>query len=178
MSGNAVWFSTASFVLGAGYVPLVGNLSEAARRRIAAVILIAGIAVAALAIVDVGPFSDPPTEEERAQSAVERFFAAAKDRDFKTACRQLTVEEQRTIEQRAASIAAREGLKGCAEILKAFLGDQLAGTRITKVIDVRVSGNQAVMDANIRTPGTKETRSATFHLFLIKDEWKIDDFGV
>jgi hypothetical protein len=165
-------------VRAAGYVPRVGNLSEAARRRIAALILIAGIAVAALAIADVGPFSDPPTEAERAQSAVERFFAAAQDRDFKSACGQLTVEEQRTIEQRAASIASREGLNGCAEILKAFLGDQLAGTRITKVIDVRVSGNQAVMDAKIRTPGSKGTRTATFHLFLIRKEWKINDFGV
>jgi hypothetical protein len=165
-------------VRAAGYVPAVGNLSEAARRRIAAIILIAWIAAAALAIADIGPFSDPPTEEERAQSAVEQFFAAAQDRDFKSACRQLTVEEQHAIEQRAASVATEEGLKGCDEILKAFLGEQLAGTRIAKVIDVRVSGNQAVMDANIRTPGSKGPKSATFHLFLIRDEWKIDDFGV
>jgi 3-hydroxyacyl-CoA dehydrogenase len=156
----------------------VGHLSEAARRRIAAVILIAGIAVAALAIADVGPFSDPPTEAERARSAVEQFFAAAQDHDFKSACSQLTGEERTTIEQRAASVAAQQGLKGCDEILKAFIGDQLAGTRITKVADVRVSGNQAVMDANIRTPGSQGTQSATFHLFLIDDEWKIDDFGV
>jgi hypothetical protein len=48
----------------------VGSLSESARRRIAAVILLAGIAIAALAIWDVGPFANPPTEAERAQSAV------------------------------------------------------------------------------------------------------------
>ena len=156
----------------------MGNLSEAARRRIAAVILVVGIAIAALAIADAGPFSDPPTEEERAQSAVERFFAAVQDRDFKSACTQLTSEERQAIEQRAASVASQQGLHGCDEILKAFLGDQLARTRITKVIDVRVSGNQAVMDANIRTPGSKGTQSATFHLFLIQDEWKINDFGV
>jgi 3-hydroxyacyl-CoA dehydrogenase len=156
----------------------MGNLSEAARRRIAAVILVVGIAIAALAIADVGPFSDPPTEEERAQSAVERFFAAVQHRDFKSACTQLTSEERQAIEQRAASVASQQGLHGCDEILKAFLGDQLARTRITKVIDVRVSGNQAVMDANIRTPGSKGTQSATFHLFLIQDEWKINDFGV
>jgi 3-hydroxyacyl-CoA dehydrogenase len=171
--------STASFRRAAGYVfAPVGNLSESARRRIAAVILIAGIAIAALAIADVGPFSDPATEEERAQSAVETFFAAAQDHDFKAACTQLTSEEQHAIEQRAASVATQQGLKGCDQILEAFLGDQLAGTRITKVIDVRVSGNQAVMDANIRTPGSKGTKAATFHMFLIKDEWKIDDFGV
>ena len=156
----------------------MGNLSEAARRRIAAVILLAGIAVAVLAIADVGPFSNPPSQAQRAQDAVEGFFAAAQSRDFKTACDQLTEEEQRTIEQRAGSIAAQEGLKGCDEILKAFLGNQLAGTKITKVSDVRVSANQAVVDANVSSPGEKGTRSTTFHLFLIRDEWKIADFGV
>jgi len=73
----------------------VGNLSELARRRIAAAILIGGIAIGALAIADVGPFSDPPTEEERAQSAVEHFFAAAQDHDFKSACTQLRARSSR-----------------------------------------------------------------------------------
>src|SRR3954451_9285865 len=156
----------------------MGNLSEVARRRIAALILLAAIAVAALAIADVGPFSDPPTEAERAQSAVEGFFASAQDRDFKSACTELTSEKRRAIEQRAASVAQQEGLHGCDEILKAFLGDELASTRIAKVIDVRVSGNQAVIDAKLRTPGSKGTTSASFHLFLVRDEWKINDFGV
>jgi hypothetical protein len=156
----------------------MGNLSEAARRRIAAVILVVGIAIAVLAIADIGPFSDLPSEAERAQSAVERFFAVAQDRDFKSACGQLTGEEQRVVEQRAGSVAAQKGLKGCDEILAEFLGDQLAGTRITKVVDVRVSGNQAVVEASLRSPGVKGTRAATFHLFLIRDEWKIADFGV
>jgi hypothetical protein len=156
----------------------MGNLSEVARRRIAALILLAGIAVAVLAIADLGPFSDPPSQAERAESAVERFFAAAQDRDFKSVCDQLTREEQQVIEQRAGSIAAREGLKGCDEILKEFLGDQLAGSKITKVVDVRLSGNQAVVDASLSSPGAKGAQSATFHLFLIRDEWKIADFGV
>jgi 3-hydroxyacyl-CoA dehydrogenase len=156
----------------------MGNLSEAARRRIAAVILLAGIAVAVLAIADVGPFSKPPSEAQRAQDAVEGFFAATQHRDFKAACDQLTQEEQQAIEQKAASVAAREGLKGCDEILKAVLGDQLAGTKITKVADVRVSGNQAVVDATLKSPSTKGGQATTFHLFLIRDEWKIADFGV
>jgi hypothetical protein len=90
----------------------------------------------------------------------------------------MTEEEQRTIEQRAGSIAAREGLKGCDEILKAFPGEQLAGTKITEITDARVSGNQAVVDASLSSPGEKGTRSTTFHLFLVRDEWKISDFGV
>jgi hypothetical protein len=156
----------------------MGNLSEAARRWIAAVILVIGIAVAVLAITDVGPFSDPPTEAERVQGAVEQFFASAQDRDFKAACGQLTAQEQRVVEQRAGSVAAQKGLKGCDEILREFLGDQLAETEIAKVVDVRVSGNQAVVEANLRSPGVKGPQAATFHLFLIRDEWRIDDFGV
>jgi hypothetical protein len=157
----------------------MGQLSDAARRRIAAVILVIGIAVAALAIFDVGPlFEDPPTEAERAQDAVEEFFAAAQDEDFKAVCSQLTTQQQQVIEQRAASVAAREDLKGCDEILGEILGNQLAQTRITRVVSVRVSGNQAVVEANLRSPGVKGPQAATFHLFLIRDEWRIDDFGV
>jgi len=156
----------------------MGNLSEAMRRRIAAMILLAGIAVGGLALANVGPFSDPPSQAQRAQDTVEGFFTAAQHHDFKAACDQLTEEEQRAIEQRAGSVAAREGLKGCDEILKAFLGDQLAATKITRVADVRVSGNQAVVDASVSSPGEKGAQSTTFHLFLIRDEWKISDFGV
>jgi hypothetical protein len=157
----------------------MGQLSDVARRRIAAVILVVGIAVAALAIFDVGPlFSDPPTQEERAEDAVEEFFAAAQDGDFKSVCDQLTTQQQQEIEQRAASIAAREGLKGCDEILGEILGEQLAATRITKIVDVRVSGNQAVVEANLRSPAATGTRAATFNLFLVRGEWKIDDLGV
>ncbi|HMC07648.1 MAG TPA: hypothetical protein VKG89_09685 [Solirubrobacterales bacterium] len=156
----------------------MGYLSEVARRRIAAVVLIAGIAIAALAIADVGPFSDPPTEAERAQAAVEQFFNAARNKDFKEACHQLTAEEQRTVEQRAGSIAAKQGLKGCDQILAAFLGRQLSETRIAKVDDVRVSGNQAVVDASLRSPGAKNSQPATFQLFLIRDQWRIAALGV
>jgi hypothetical protein len=156
----------------------VGYLSEVARRRIAAVLLVAGIAIAVLAIADVGPFSNPPTEAQRAQAAVERFFDAARGKDFKAACHQLTAQEQRTVEQRAGSIAAQQGLKGCDQILQAFLGRQLSETRIAKIDDVRVSGNQAVVDATLRSPGSKGSQSATFQLFLIRDEWRIAALGV
>ena len=157
----------------------MGQLSDAARRRIAAVILVVGIVVAALAIFDVGPlFDDPPTEAERAQDAVEEFFAAADDGDFKAVCDHLTNQQQQAIEQRAASIAAREGLKGCDEILRELLGDQLGKTRIAKIAAVRVSGNQAVVEANLRSPGANGTQAATIQLFLVRDEWKIDDLGM
>ena len=52
-------------------------MSDTLRRRIAAGLLIVAVVVAVLAIEDVGPFSDPVTEEQRVQSTVERFFSAA-----------------------------------------------------------------------------------------------------
>ena len=52
-------------------------MSDVARRRVAAALLIAGIAVAALAITDTGPFEDPPSEEERVEAAVQEFYGAA-----------------------------------------------------------------------------------------------------
>jgi hypothetical protein len=155
----------------------MGYLSDVAQRRIAALLLVAAIAVGALAVADVGPFSDPPTQEERAQDAVERFFTAARDKDFKAVCDQLTNQEQRTIEQRAGAIAARQGLKGCAEILEALLGKQLGASRIDKFDEVSVSGNQARVEAELRTPGAKHPRPATFQLFLVRGEWRIADFS-
>jgi hypothetical protein len=156
----------------------MGHLSDARRRRIAAVVVMAGIVVAVLAIANLGPFSNPDSEAQRAQATVEGFFAAAHARDFKSACAELTVEEQHAVEQRAASLATQRGLEGCDQILTAFLGDELAGTQITQVVDVRVSGNQAVVDATMRSQGDKGTRSTTFHLFLVGGEWRIADFGV
>jgi hypothetical protein len=155
----------------------MGYLSDVARRRIAAAILIVGVALAGLAIANLGPFSDPPTEAERAQAAVEGFFDAAHDKNFGGVCQQLTGQEQRTVEQRAGSLAVKQGLKGCDQILSAYLGDQLSGARIAKVQDVRVSGNRAVVEADIHAPGSKHPRATTFDLFLIKDRWRIADFG-
>jgi hypothetical protein len=155
----------------------MGYLSDVTRRRVAAMLLLAAVALAVLAIEDVGPFSDPPTEQERAQAAVERFFDAAHEEDFGAACAQLTGKEQRTVEQLAGRLAFQQGLRRCEEILRGLLGTQLSGTRLAGIEDTRVSGNQAVVDAEIRPPGSKHGRPATFHLFLIGDEWKIDDLG-
>jgi ketosteroid isomerase-like protein len=133
--------------------------------------------VVALAVADVGPFSDPPTEAERAQATVERFFDAAHDKDFEAVCHELTEQEQRTVEQRAGSLAIEQGLKGCNEILRAYLGDQLSATRIAEVEDVRVSGNRAVVDTSLNAPGSKRPQPTTFDLFLIADRWRIADLG-
>ena len=152
----------------------MGYLSEVARRRIAAALLLIGIVIAVLAIFDLGPFSDPPTEAERAQAVVERFFDAGQAKDYRTACDQLTHDAQRTMEQRAGATASQKGLKGCDQILALFLSN----LRLGKVIDARVSGNQAVVDAVIQQTGAsgggKET---TISLFDIDGDWKIANFG-
>jgi len=154
----------------------VGYLSDATRRRIAAALLLVGIAVAALAIANVGPFSNPPSEAERARAAVERFFEAGHQKDFKAACGQLTKEAQRTLEQRAGAAAAQQGRKGCDEILGLFLAKLALGN----VVDVRVSGNRAVVDASVRALGGSKGKGkpTTIDLFLIGNAWKIADFGV
>jgi ketosteroid isomerase-like protein len=151
----------------------MGYLSEVARRRIAAAVLVIGIIIAALAIFDIWPFSDPPTEAERAQAAVERFFDAGQAKDYKAACDELTNDAQRTMEQRAGATASQKGLKGCDQILALFLSN----LRLGKVIDVRVSGNQAVVDASIEQTGSSHGKETSIGLFEIDDEWKIADFG-
>jgi hypothetical protein len=151
----------------------MGYLSEIARRRIAAVLLVVGIALAALAIANVGPFSDPQTEAQRAQASVERFFDAAHDGDFGASCAQLTKDAQRTLEQRAGVAAASQGLKGCDQILKLFL----AKLEVAKIDQVSVSGNQARVEAEVRATGSKQAQPTTIGLFLINDRWKISNFG-
>jgi hypothetical protein len=46
------------------------------------------------------------------------------------------------------------------------------------VVEVRVSGNRAIVEAELRSPASKHPQAATFDLFLIHGEWKIADFSV
>jgi hypothetical protein len=155
----------------------MGYLSEVTRRRIAAVLLFLGGIVAVLAIADVGPFSNPPTEEEKAQTAVERFFADAKDKKFRAACAELSPERLALIEQAGARLASQKGLEGCSQIFAAVIGDQLAKLKILEVTDVRISGNRAAVDLKLHIPGEKHPDERSIALVLIKDEWRINDLG-
>src|SRR5215218_4359299 len=150
----------------------MGYLSDVARRRIAAVLLMAVIVLAALAIADVGPFSDPQTESERAQASVERFFDAAHEGNFGASCAQLTKDVRLTMQQRAGIAAASQGLQGCDQILRPFLHLEIA-----RVDQVRVSGNQATVETDVRATDAKHPRPTMVHLFLINGRWKISDFG-
>jgi len=151
----------------------MGYLSEVTRRRIALVLLVVGGVVAALAVADVGPFSNPPTQAERAQGTVERFFSAGRAKDFKAACAQLTIQARRAMEQRAGAAAGQKGLKGCDQILALFLSK----IRLSKVDQVRVSGNKAVVEAELAVSGASGSQSRTIDLFEIGGNWRISDFG-
>lgn len=150
------------------------SLDEITRRRIAALLLIAGIVIAVLAIADIGPFEDPATEEEKAQAAVEEFFAAAAEGDSRTFCGLLTEQARNTLRVNTARQIQAEELPGCREILEA-LKDAFAGSEVT-VRFVSVSGNQARVEARYRAEGAG-AQPRTIALLEEEGEWRISDPG-
>jgi hypothetical protein len=151
-------------------------LDPVTRRRIAAVLLVAGLALAILAIGDIGPFDDPPTESERAEAAAASFFASASDGDFKEFCDLLTKDAEREIEARAAGIAEQANLKGCPDILTLLAKKQLAGSE-AEITDVNVSGPRARVEVNLKLKGERGHEQRTVLLDLVKDEWLVSDPG-
>ena len=154
----------------------MGYLDETTRRRVAAILLGVVVVVVALAVADLGPFSDPPTEEERAQESVESFFAAGADGDFKTFCTKLTKPARAGLESQGASLAAQQDLKGCDEILAALVGKQLKDSEL-KVTDVSVSGNRGRVVVNLKVPDSRGHAQATVLLEETDGEWLISDPG-
>jgi Domain of unknown function (DUF4878) len=154
----------------------MGVLDPVIRRRIAAILLVAGVVLAVLAIGDLGPFSDPPTEEERAQATVVSFFGAASDGDFKKFCDLLTKDARRGIEARAAGIATQEGLKGCEEILNLLAKKQFAGSEAL-VTDVSISGPRARAEVNLKLKGERGHEQRTVLLDQVDGEWLVSDPG-
>ena len=149
-------------------------MSDVVRRRIAAVLLVAGIAVAALAITDTGPFDDPPTEEERAREAVEEFFAAAADGDSKKFCGLLTSDARQTLRVNTAQQLQTDELPGCEQILDA-LAEVFKGSKLD-VRFVNVSGNRARVEARYKLSGSG-AQPRTVLLLSENGEWKVSDPG-
>ena len=155
----------------------MGYLSDVARRRIAAVILIMGIVLAVLAITDSAFFEDPPTESEKVAAAVIGFFDAAAEGDFDRDCELLTKEAQDTMRQAAARLveATDERLR-CTEILEAVLGDSFAGVTV-RIRSVSISGNRARAEAVLKPEG----EPSSFRTILLEQDdgsgWLISDFG-
>src|SRR5918996_2138594 len=103
--------------LGSNENEAVPSDTEIRNRRITAVLLVVGAAIAILAAADVGPFADE-TEEDRVREAVERFIAARDEGDLATVCGMLTPTLKREVQ---ATSGARPGTRPptCAQVLDA-----------------------------------------------------------
>lgn len=156
----------------------MGELSDVTRRRIAAALLVVGIAVAVLAATDTGPFSDPPTEEERVAAAVEDLFADASEGDFRAYCRRLTKFARDEIRANAARLVEQGDVLRCDEILETVAADAFAGVEV-RIREVSVSGNRARVEANVKRAERRGTEPRT--ILLERDsssgEWKVSDPG-
>ena len=149
-------------------------MSDVARRRIAALLLVVGIAVAALAIADVGPFDDPPTEAERVQDAVQEFFDAAGRGDSKTFCGLLTAQARRELRVSTAQRLQVNELPKCEKILDA-LAAAFKGSKLT-VRSVSVSGNQARVEGRYQV-ADERPQPRTILLLEEDGEWHVSDPG-
>ena len=155
----------------------MGYLSDVARRRIAAVILVVGIVLAVLAITDTAFFEDPPTESEKVSAAVTGFFDAASAQDFEDACELLTKQAQEVLRQSAARALETDQRLRCDAILKTVLGNSFAEVSM-RVRSVSISGNRARAEAALKSEG----EPASFRTILLEQEeegsgWLISDFG-
>jgi hypothetical protein len=148
-------------------------MSEIARRRIAALLLVLGIAIAALAIADLGPFDDPPTPEEEVSGVVEEFYGAAAEGDFVTFCGLLTEQARGQLRANAAQLTGKE--QPCSEALDSGLGDVLKGATLD-VTQVSISGPSARVEARFKPPD-QEVQLRTVLLRETDGEWEISDPG-
>lgn len=154
----------------------MGYLTDSARRRIAAVLLVVAIAVAVLAIADTWPFDDPPTEEERVAEVVDRLYAAAGAGDFAAYCSLLTAAARDQVRVNAARLLEEAGRLRCDQIL-AVAEERFRGVEV-RIREVSVSGIQARVEANVKFPGTPGVEPRT--MFLERDDagaWRVSDPG-
>jgi hypothetical protein len=149
-------------------------MSDVARRRIAALLLIAGIAVGALAIADVGPFEDPPTEEQRVRDAAEEFFAAAAAGDRKGFCGGLTPDARQTLAVRTAQQFRLDEPPSCPEVLA--LLKLVFNDSALDVNSVSVSGPRARVEARLKLKGAGAD-PRTILLDEVNGEWLVADPG-
>jgi len=155
----------------------VGYLDPFVRRRIAAVLLLLGAALATLALLNAGPFANPPTEADRARTALEDFFAAARAKDYARVCELLSPAQRKTLEQAAKQLAGGKIDNGCAAAVGAGGGGALARSQL-RIRDVRISGSLAAIDASLRIEGVKGPQFRTFQLEEVNGEWRVSDLGI
>ena len=150
-------------------------MSEIARRRIAAVLLLALVVAAVLALTDAGPFDEPAeTEEDRVETAVERLYDTAAQGDYRAFCDLLTERARESLRENAARLTGGDP-PPCARTLELTVGEGLEGTR-TQVREVSVSGPHARVTANVRGPDA-DPELRTIYLDEIEGEWYVSDPG-
>ena len=155
----------------------MGYLDEYTRRRVAAVLLVIGVVVAALAIADVGPFEDPPTQEELAEEVVVDFFAAGEAGDFERFCDLLTKQARQSIELRAGALAAEAGLEGCAEIVRVLIIKSFKDSEL-RITFSNVEGNRARVETELKLKGEPGRSPRTVLLEQTPEgDWLISDPG-
>jgi hypothetical protein len=145
------------------------------RRRVAVLLLLAGIAVAALAIADVGPFDDPVTEDQRAEQVVRDVFAAAVAGDGERFCGLLTPDAREAIEIAMAQRLQTDQAPKCGRIVQ-LLAAAYEGSSVD-VSYVSVSGNRARVEARLRFPG-HGAEPRTLALIEEDGEWLVADLDV
>jgi hypothetical protein len=150
-------------------------VSPVLRRRIAVLLLLAGIAIVALAIADVGPFDDPVTEEQRAERVVKDVFAAAAAGDGEHFCGLLTPDARDAIEISMAQRLQTDQTPNCGRIV-ALLATAYKGSSVD-VSYVNVSGNRARVEARLRFPG-HSAEPRTLALIEEDGQWRITDLDV
>jgi ketosteroid isomerase-like protein len=131
---------------------------ELVRRRVSAVVIVIGVAVAIMALTDTAPLFDDVTDEQRVEDAVGRFFTAYDEGDFATVCELLSSEVREAIEL-AGATETKEGEPNCAEIVEvrfSALAEQEEDLGV-KVDSVRVSGPRAVAVLTAKSQGVPET---------------------
>jgi hypothetical protein len=148
-------------------------MSEIARRRSAALLLIVGAAIAGLAIADVGPFDDPPTPEEEVGDVVSEFYGAAAEGDFLTFCGLLTEQARAQLRANASQLVGKE--QSCADALDSGLGKVLKSATL-EVTEVSISGPSARVEARFKPP-EQEVQLRTVLLRETEGEWEISDPG-
>lgn len=154
----------------------MGYLSEIARRRIAALILIAGVVLFVLAVTDSSVFEDPPSQEELAGDAVEEFFAAAAAGDFERYCALLTDSAREFVRASGARlIQDLEGRPGCVDIVS-LAAERFEGLE-ARIKQVSVSGNRARVEATLKVPGSPSEFRTVLLEMDADGAWLVSDQG-
>lgn len=155
--------------------PGTPSRQELLQRRIAAVVILIGVAIAIMALTDAAPFFDDTTEEERVADSVESFFAAFADGDYAGVCELFSPEVAAAIEQAGATETKGEDPQGCAEILEArFAAAEAEELELAvKIESVRVSGQRAVAEVIIKSEERPKGSPESIELERAPDGWLI-----